>query len=60
MLPAQDTGIILAIGYWRIDTKVLFGGIVLGLREEVKVLGGRLQQTQLAGARYRFGAPLDL
>ena len=50
---------ITSTRYERIDTKVLFGGIVLGYCE-VDVLEVWLQQTQLAGTCDSFGAPLNL
>ncbi len=59
------TGSVAARGYRRTDTKVGFGGIVMNrLRLSGSGLAGtltfRLQQAQLAGARYGFGAPPDL
>ena len=51
---AQPTSSIAPLADSGIDTKVLFGGVVVrgGLRG--------LQQAQLAGTGDRFGAPLDL
>jgi hypothetical protein len=57
---------IAATRYLRTDTKVGFGGIVmnrLGAVLDAELAGKltfRLQQAQLAGTRYRFGAPPNL
>src|SRR5262249_25881299 len=49
---------ISSIGYLSIDTKVLFWGYHYEVPRGRKLLRGRLQQTQFAGACHSFGAPL--